>query len=240
MPVLVALFFLVPIAAQANPLADTIWDGNAEITVPKLIWKKERPKFSRVETVSTVKFQVPIQLWFWGRNDDPTNAMSICFNQRKVGADPLRAELSMILGQLPTWALIQLQQIHVRRPRTDDSIYLYEGNFGFYSINPKTKRATIQLRNVDRSTGGLNRLWHLEGSLAVAANRISRANFVVTSPTSLASFTSSTVRPGDEDRIGFQGNITGMVFNLVKSSAKPSDQEPAQFAKFFDLQDQAP
>ena len=29
--------------AQSNPLADTIWDGNAEIIVPKLIWKQERP-----------------------------------------------------------------------------------------------------------------------------------------------------------------------------------------------------
>ena len=102
--------------SQTNPLADTIWDGNAEITIPKLIWKKERPKFNRVETVSTLKFQVPIQLWFWGKNDDPTNAMSICFNARKVGADPLRAELSMFLGQLPSWAITQLEQIRARRP----------------------------------------------------------------------------------------------------------------------------
>jgi hypothetical protein len=29
--------------AQSNPLADTIWDGNAEIIVPKMVWKKERP-----------------------------------------------------------------------------------------------------------------------------------------------------------------------------------------------------
>jgi hypothetical protein len=31
------------VIAQSNPLADTIWDGNAEIIVPKLIWKQERP-----------------------------------------------------------------------------------------------------------------------------------------------------------------------------------------------------
>jgi len=29
--------------AQINPLADTNWDGNAEISVPVLVWKNERP-----------------------------------------------------------------------------------------------------------------------------------------------------------------------------------------------------
>jgi hypothetical protein len=112
------------VIAQSNPLADTIWDGNAEIIVPKLVWKKERPKFSRIEIGSTIRFYVPVQLWFWGANGNPANAMSVCYNARKVGASPLRAELTMPFGQLPSWASTQLQQIHNRRPRKDDTIYL--------------------------------------------------------------------------------------------------------------------
>ena len=226
--------------SQTTPLADTIWDGNAEITIPKLIWKKERPKFNRVETVSTLKFQVPIQLWFWGKNDDPTNAMSICFNARKVGADPLRAELSMFLGQLPSWAITQLEQIRARRPGKDHTIYLYRGNYGVYSMNTRTRRASFQLRNVDRSGGGNDTDWRLEGSLILSRDRISRATFVVTSPTSRSSLDWSPVRPGDESLISSQGNITGTVLNIVKSTSKPGDQGPAQFDKFFDLQDQSP
>lgn len=226
-------------SAQANPLADTIWDGNAEITIPKLIWKKERPKFNRVETASTIKFQLPIQIWFWGQNDNPSNAMSICFNQRKVGADPLRAELTMPLGQLPSWAVTQLQQIHARRPRKDDTIYLFPGNYGTYTFNARTRKATFRLRNCDADDEVVID-WRFEGAIGLSGNRITKATFVLTQPTSLSRLDSYPVRPGDENLISFQGNITGTVLNVVKSSAKPSDQGPAQFSKFFDLQDQSP
>jgi hypothetical protein len=179
------IFFLVKALlgsasfAQANPLADTIWDGNAEITVPKLIWKKERQKFSRVETASTIKFQLPIQIWFWGQNDNPTNAMSICFNARKVGADPLRAELTMPLGQLPSWAITQLQQIHARRPGKDDTIYLFPGNYGSYALNGRTRKATFQVRHIDR-TDDLSIDWRFEGAVGLSGNRITKATFVLT------------------------------------------------------------
>ena len=226
----------------ANPLADTIWDGNAEIIIPKLIWKNERPKFNRVETVSTIKFQVPIQLWFWGANGNPANAMSVCYNARKVGASPLRAELTMPFGQLPNWASTQLEQIHQRRPGKSDTVYLWPGSYGFYNFNLRTKKATVQLRNVidyreDRPTED----YRVEGSISTSANRISKATFVFTSPLSLSKLNSGEiVRPGDENIISFQGNITGTILNLVKSTAKPSDQAAAQFSKFFDLQDQSP
>ena len=230
------------LTAQSNPLADTIWDGNAEITVPKLAWKKERPKFNRVETVSTIKFQVPIQLWFWGANDNPANAMSVCFNARKVGADPLRAELTMPFGQLPSWASTQLEQIHQRRPGKSDTVYLWPGNYGLYNFSSRTKKATFQLKNVNESTGSADPTidWRIEGSISTSANRISKATFVFTLPTSLSRLDSYPVRPGDENLISFQGNITGTILNLSKSAAKPSDQAAAQFSKFFDLQDQSP
>jgi hypothetical protein len=225
----------------ANPLADTIWDGNAEIIIPKLIWKNERPKFNRVETVSAIKFQVPIQLWFWGANDNPANAMSVCFNARKVGADPLRAELTMPFGQLPSWASTQLEQIHQRRPGKSDTVYLWPGNYGLYNFSSRTKKATFQLKNVNESTGSADPTidWRIEGSISTSANRISKATFVFTLPTSLSRLDSYPVRPGDENLISFQGNITGTILNLVKSTAKPSDQAKAQFSKFFDLQDQS-
>lgn len=229
------------LTAQSNPLADTIWDGNAEITVPKLAWKKERPKFNRVETVSTIKFQVPIQLWFWGANDSPANAMSVCYNARKVGASPLRAELTMLLGQLPSWASTQLEQIHQRRPGKSDTVYLKPGSYGLYTFNKKTKKATVQLRNVsEQREDRPMEDFRVEGSISTSANRISKATFVFTLPTSLSRLDSYPVRPGDENMISFQGNITGTILNLVKSTSKPSDQAAAQFSKFFDLQDQSP
>ena len=227
--------------AEANPLADTIWDGNAEIIVPKMVWKKERPKFSRIEIGSTIKFYVPVQLWFWGANDNPANAMSVCFNARKVGADPLRAELTMPFGQLPTWASTQLEQIHQGRPGKSDTVYLWPGSYGLYNFNNKTKKATVQLRNVSKQREDRPMEdYRIEGSISTSANRISKATFVFTSPLSLSRIGSGEVRPGDENIISFQGNITGTILNLVKSSAKPSDQAEAQFSKFFDLQDQSP
>lgn len=215
----------------ANPLADTIWDGNAEIIIPKLIWKNERPKFNRVETISTVKVLVPIQLWFWGKNDNPPNAMAVCFNQRKVGADPLRAELAMFQGQLPTWAIAQLEQIHQRRPRKGDSIYLYPGNYGLYNLNNRTKKATFRLRNIDGTDEG-SPDYQFEGVIAMSGNKLSRVTFVMTSPIAPPAALIEYATP--------QGNFTGTVINLAKSSSKPSDQAAAQFSKFFDLQDQSP
>jgi len=230
--VFVLIFGCSPLIGQAaNPLADTIWDGNAEITVPKLVWKKELPKFNRIETVSTIKFLVPIQIWFWGKNDDPTNAMSVCFNQRKVGADPLRAELAMFQGQLPTWAIAQLDQIHEKRPRKSDSIYLYPGNYGLYYWNSRTKKATFRLRNFDQSDEG-SPDYQFEGAITMSGNKISKTTFVMTSPSSI---------PADLlEYSTFEGNVIGTIINLVKLSSKPSDQAAAQFSKFFDLQDQSP
>ena len=100
------------LTAQSKTLADTIWDGNAGITGPKLIWKQERPKFNRIETVSTVKVLMPIQLWFWGANDNPPNAMAVCFNQRKVGADPL----------VPSWPCFRGNYQHGRSRNLSKSI----------------------------------------------------------------------------------------------------------------------
>jgi hypothetical protein len=150
----------------------------------------------------------------------------------------------MPFGQLPSWAITQLQQIHARRPRKDDSIYLFPGNYGLYNFNSRTKKATVQLRNVnDAESTELDDPtidWRIEGSISTAANRISKATFVFTRPTSLSRIDNYPVRPGDENLISFQGNITGTILNLVKSTAKPSDQAAAQFSKFFDLQDQSP
>jgi hypothetical protein len=168
--------------------------------------------------------------------------MSVCFNARKVGADPLRAELTMPFGQLPSWASTQLQQIHQRRPGKSDTVYLWPGNYGLYNFSSRTKKATFQLKNVNESTGSADPTidWRIEGSISTSANRISKATFVFTLPTSLSRLDSYPVRPGDENLISFQGNITGTILNLVKSTAKPSDQAKAQFSKFFDLQDQSP
>lgn len=225
----------------ANPLADTIWDGNAEIIVPKMVWKRERPKFSRIESGSTIRFYVPVQLWFWGANDNSANAMSVCYNARKVGASPLRAELAMPFGQLPTWASTQLEQIHQRRPGKSDTVYLYPGSYGFYNFNVRTKKATVGLsRGIRYREDGPSTDYRVEGSISTSANRISKATFVFTSPLSLSKLGSGEVRPGDENMISFQGNVTGTILNLVKSTAKPSDQAAAQFSKFFDLQDQSP
>ena len=228
--------------AQTNPLADTIWEGNAEITIPKLVWKKERPKFNRVETVSTLKYQVPIQIWFWGKNDNPSNAVSLCFPQRKIGADPARAELAMFLGQIPTWASRQWEEILARRPGVDGEIHLYPGNVGLYFYSPRNGKLTFRMRAV-LDLPKYNDVWdyRLEGSGTISGKNLKRATFVVTSPTTASRLLPDVpVRPGDRNLISFQGNITGAVLNIVKSTSKPSDQGPAQFDKFFDLQDQSP
>jgi len=232
----VSFFFLCASGkAQSNPLADTIWDGNAEITIPKLVWKNERPKFNRVETVSNIKFQVPVQLWFWGKDDSPSNAMSICFNQKKVGADPLRAELTMVLGQLPSWAIAQLEQIHARRPRKDDAIYLRPGSQGTYNLRAGTFRVNNNdtLDPQDPPTTE----YVLEGKLSMAGGMLKKVSFVATQPTDLSQMQNAGL---EASLISLQGNITGTVLNISKSIAKPSDQAAAQFSKFFDLQDQSP
>jgi len=232
------VFFLVGVlvgsasSAQANPLADTIWEGNAEITVPKLVWKKERPKFNRVETVSTIKFQVPVQLWFWGKNDDPTNSVSVCFPQRKVGADPSRQELIMMLGEMPSWADELLRVVRLRNVGKSDTIYDWPGHAGRYELNPRTKRGRILVKNVDNDPQST--VWRLEGGITVSGNNLSQVTFVVSEPVSRPSLSSSDVRPGDENLISFQGNITGRVARLARLAYKPSDQQTEQFSRFFD------
>ena len=132
----------------------------------------------------------------------------------------------MILGQLPTWASTQLEQIHLRRPRKDDTIYLYSGNLGLYSFNARTKRGTFQLRNVDESTEEAPAIdWRVEGSMTMTGSKIGKITFVLTQPTSLARLDSYPVRPGDETFEGSPKRLGVQKTSLSsQGSARPKEK----------------
>jgi hypothetical protein len=91
--VCITLFLGCPIA-QAQ-LADTIWSGNAKITIPALTATDQAGGLlDYPKTITGLTFVLPVEVWFW--ND---SKFLIVYRQRDMGADPARGELQPLIGE---------------------------------------------------------------------------------------------------------------------------------------------
>lgn len=82
------------VLGQANPLANTIWTGNAKFTVPKLNVYSDGTQLQDPKTVSTLAMIIPVEIWFW---DSSTFVVSA--NMRKLDVAPDTPDLQPFFGQ---------------------------------------------------------------------------------------------------------------------------------------------
>jgi hypothetical protein len=91
--VCITLFLGCPIA-QAQ-LADTIWSGNAKITIPALTATDQNGGLlDYPKTITGLTFILPVEVWFWNNSK-----FMIVYRQRDMGADPAREELQPLIGE---------------------------------------------------------------------------------------------------------------------------------------------
>ena len=229
-----------PLSAQtARDWGDQIWEGTAEISVPRLVWKTERPTGSRIETAGGLKLFVPVQVWFWAKTNSPTNAMMICINSRKLGNDPVRTELTGVLGQLTAWGDSLLR--NKPRGRALALILGDESAEGTYTLARNNTTATFRTINIDSGSGRFvplpRRVLRLEGSFRKSGAFLSGAA-AVTSPGYLENFWGQRGR--DEQICVPSGTIRISLPRATLTTQKPSAEQISKFARFRDAQDLYP
>lgn len=145
---LIILFlFFVEFSAKAQ-LANTIWSGNARITIPALVaCDNDGNPLDYPKTVSGLTFILPVEVWFW---DNST--FLIVYRQRDMGADPARGALQPFIGEwtIPVGAR-QGQLIGVTEvPYGSD---LYEVQTGSYWKTGSRYSFTAEERDTGDFTG---------------------------------------------------------------------------------------
>lgn len=86
--------FLGCVMAQAQ-LADTIWFGNAKITIPALTaTDQDGGLLNYPKTITGLTFILPFEVWFWNNSK-----FMVVYRQRDMGADPARGELQPLIGE---------------------------------------------------------------------------------------------------------------------------------------------
>lgn len=227
-------------AQPGRDWGDQIWEGTAEVSIPRLIWKTERPSGSRIETAAGVKIFVPVQVWFWAKTNSPTNGMMVCLNSRKLGNDPLRTELVGVLGQLTAWG----DDLIRRKPSgIDFSLELGdEPAVGRYELSKNGASATFQTINIDSGTGYFNprprRVIHWVGSFRRKGNQLHGAAALAAPVFSWNWWDTTSGR--DETICSLRGPVKVVLPKAVLTGQKPSAEEASRLARFRDARDLYP
>ena len=139
--------FLGCVMARAQ-LADTIWTGNAKITIPALTaTDRNGGLLNYPKTITGLTFIVPVEVWFWNNSK-----FLIVYRQRDMGADPARGELQPLIGEweIPLDARIGLLSGISVVPYGSD---LYEVQTGSYAKKGNKYTFTAEERDTEDRSG---------------------------------------------------------------------------------------
>jgi hypothetical protein len=90
-----AFAFLILPAISYAQLADTIWTGNAKVTIPTLTATDQAGRsLDYPKTITGLTFILPVEVWFWNNSK-----FMIVYRQRDMGANPARGELQPLIGE---------------------------------------------------------------------------------------------------------------------------------------------
>jgi len=214
-PVLACFFFPVICSAQqVNSLANTIWTGNAKVTIPALTACDENGQpLPYPKTVTNLSFILPVEVWFW---DD--SKFLIVYRQRDMGADPMRGELQPLIGE---WAIPTLAQVDQllgvsEVPYGSD---LYEIRAGSYSKKGSKYSFTAEFKDTG-DTSGDDAEWIYPG-----ARTLVTGSFALTGGTISAMLTAViSPNPHGPGGIKTSGKNPSASVTLTKTDRKPSEQ----------------
>ena len=210
--VCITLFSACPIA-QAQ-LADTIWSGNAKITIPALTaTDQDGGLLDYPKTITGLTFILPVEVWFWNNSK-----FMIVYRQRDMGADPARGELQPLIGEweIPAEARVGLLSGVSVVPYGSD---LFEVQTGSYAKKGNKYTFTAEKRDTeDRS--GYDSEW-----IFPEARSLVTGSFTLKGTTLSSSLTFvQTPNPHGPSGLKTTGKNTSATANLTKSSRKPSTE----------------
>jgi len=210
--VCITLFLACPIA-QAQ-LADTIWSGNAKITIPTLTATDQAGTLlDYPKTITGLTFVLPVEVWFW--ND---SKFLIVYRQRDMGADTGRGELQPLIGEweIPPEARAGLLSGVSVVPYGSD---LYEIQTGSYAKKGKQYTFTGEKRDTGDLSGDDSE-WIFSGARSLVTG-----SFTLKGDTLSSSLTFvQTPNPHGPSGLKTSGKNTSATATLTKSNRKPSTE----------------
>lgn len=205
-------FFLGCVMARAQ-LADTIWSGNAKITIPALTaTDQDGGSLDYPKTITGLTFILPVEVWFWNNSK-----FLIVYRQRDMGADPARGELQPLIGEwdIPAEARVGLLSGVSVVPYGSD---LFEVQTGSYAKKGNNYTFTAEQRDTADRFGYDSRWIYRD------AKRLVTGSFTLSGSSLTATLvfteTPNPVGPGKLKAIG----KTSAKATLTKSSRKPSTE----------------
>jgi hypothetical protein len=210
--VCITLFLGCPIA-QAQ-LADTIWSGNAKITIPALTATDQAGVLlDYPKTITGLTLILPVEVWFW--ND---SKFLIVYRQRDMGADPARGELQPLIGEweIPLDARTGLLSgVSVVSYGSD----LYEVQTGSYAKKGNKYTFTADERDTaDRF--GYDSEWIFPGARSLVTGSFTLKGTTLSSSLTFV----QTPNPHGPSGLKTSGKNTTATATLTKSSRKPSTE----------------
>lgn len=206
-----AFAYLILPAISYAQLADTIWSGNAKITIPALTAvDRNGGLLDYPKTTTGLTFIIPVEVWFWNNSK-----FMIVYRQRNMGADPARGELQPLMGEweIPLDARIGLLSEVSVVPYGSD---LFEVQTGSYAKKGGKYTFTAEQRDTaDRF--GYDSEW-----IYPNAKSLVTGSFTLKGTTLSSSLTFvQTPNPQSPGGLKSKGNTLASA-NLTKSNRKPS------------------
>ena len=206
-------FFSSIMSTQAQ-LADTIWSGNAKITIPKLTATDRAGRLlDYPKTITGVTFVVPVEVWFWNNSK-----FLIVYRQRDMGADVARGELQPLFGE---WAIPPEARVGLL---SGVSVVPYgSGLFEIQTGRYAKKGNKYTFTGEKRDTGdfsGYDSEWIFSGARSLVTG-----SFTLKGSTTLSSSLTLTEAPSPTGPSGLKASgKTTATATLKKSNRKPSTE----------------
>jgi hypothetical protein len=205
--------FLGCVMARAQ-LADTIWTGNAKITIPALTaTDQDGELLDYPKTITGLTFILPVEVWFWNNSK-----FLIVYRQRDMGANPDKGELQPLIGEweIPPEARVGLLTGESVVPYGSE---LFEIQTGSYSKKGNKYTFTAEQRDTEDRRGYDSDYIFLN----VNARQLVTGSFTLKGTTLSSSLTfTQTPNPIGPNGLKTTGKNTSATAILTKSNRKPS------------------
>jgi len=204
-------FWLALAGTSQAQLANTIWRGDAKLTIPALTqYDNNADPLPYPKTTTGVSIIVPVEVWFWD-----SSKFLVVFRQGEFGFDPERAALQPWIGEwtIPVAARTGLLANKTIVPYASDDIF--ESRTGSYS--KVGNKYSFTARKTDTATGNNDNLIY-PGASQVLTGSFSLKNAQKLSGTASFLQTPNPIGPG-------QISVAGVClasFSLNKVSSTPS------------------
>jgi hypothetical protein len=156
-------FWLALAGTSEAQLANTIWRGDAKLTIPALTkYDNNADPLPYPKTTTGVSIIVPVEVWFWDRSK-----FLVVFRQGEFGFDPERAALQPLIGEWTIPVVAQTGQL-VGETSVPPGSDIYESRTGSY--NKVGNRYSFTARKTDTATGNNDNIIYPGASLVLSGS----------------------------------------------------------------------